>query len=177
MATDSPDNPSDNPSDTQSGSTAVYPPGSESGPYRAECFSSDNNLGYLLKQAQIALANSVDQQLIPYGLTYPQFVILMRLSEGTSSTAAELAREVNTDTGAMTRMLDRLESKGIVRRVRCDQDRRVCHLKITEEGQSAVADVRGVAIQVLNRYFGDFSSEEIAFFASMLKRIIARSKE
>lgn len=143
------------------------------GPYNLETYSCKENMGYLLKRAWTVLANTVDQELAPYGLTFPQFVILLRLNDGECSTAAELAREVYTDTGAMTRMLDRLECKGIIRRVRSLEDRRVFNLEITETGRDAVAKVRVIAVNVLNRYFGDFSAEEMDIMYKLLKRVIA----
>lgn len=144
------------------------------GPYRPETYISSESLGYLLKRAWTVLANAIDQELAPFGLTFPQFVILVRLKEGECSTAAELAREVCTDTGAMTRMLDRLECKGVIRRERSVQDRRVVNLEFTETGRTVVDKVPVAAVNVLNRYFNDFTAEELASLESLLKRVIAK---
>ena len=145
----------------------------DDGPYHPDTISSKDNMGYLLRRAWSVLANAIDQELTPYGLTYPQFVILIRLHEGECSTAAELAREVCTDTGAMTRMLDRLECKDIIRRVRSVQDRRVVNLEITEFGGEMVDKVIVIAVNVLNRYFGDFTAAEMDVMYRLLKRVIA----
>ena len=144
------------------------------GPYQLEAFSSQDNVGYLLKRAWLALASSVDQKLAPYGLTYQQFVILVRLNEGSCSTAVELAREVGTDTGAMTRMLDRLESKDTLRRVRSSQDRRAINLEITDAGREMANRAMGTAISVLNHYLGDFSVDEVKLLEGLLVRMISR---
>lgn len=144
------------------------------GPYRPETYCSKETMGYLLKRAWTVLANAIDQELSPYGLTFPQFVILVRLKEGECSTAAELAREVCTDTGAMTRMLDRLECKGVIRRKRSSADRRVVNLVFTESGRAVVDKVPVAAVNVLNRYFSDFTAEELTILESLLKRIIAK---
>ena len=145
------------------------------GHYQPQSFSSKSNLGYLLKRAWSVLAAAVDQEVAPYGITYPQFVILIRLNEGDCATAAELAREINTDTGAMTRMLDRLECKGIIRRVRSAQDRRVVNLEITPLGRDTLDKVVIVGINVLNRYFADFSADEVSLLEQMLRRVITLS--
>lgn len=131
-------------------------------------------MGYLLRRAWSVLASSLDQEIAPYGLTYPQFVILIRMHEDKCTTAAELAREVNMDTGAMTRMLDRLECKGIVRRVRNTEDRRVVNLEVTDLGRELVDKVTVLGFNVLNRYFAGFSDDEMKLLESMLRRVIAQ---
>ena len=56
----------------------------------------------------------------PGGPTFPQWLPLYKLHMGEATTVAELARECQLDTGAMTRLLDRLEAKGLCRRVPLD---------------------------------------------------------
>ena len=58
--------------------------------------------------------------------------------QGLGNTAAELARIGCVDTGAMTRMLDRLEAKGLVRRSRCPKDGRVVQLELTGRRRSGL---------------------------------------
>jgi DNA-binding HxlR family transcriptional regulator len=45
-------------------------------------------------------------------------------------------RGLGIDAGAITRMLDRLEAKGLVERVRSETDRRVVHVRLTEAGET-----------------------------------------
>ena len=71
----------------------------------------------------------------PHGLTSVQWAPLMIISRGGNPTAASLARDLNTDTGAMTRMLDRLEAKGLLQRTRSSTDRRVVELTLTDQGR------------------------------------------
>ena len=50
-------------------------------------------------------------------------------------TPAELCRYLGLDSGSMTRMLDRLEQKGLILRNRCPDDRRQVRLGLTADGQ------------------------------------------
>src|ERR1700750_189722 len=86
--------------------------------YRAEDYRPDESAAYLMKRILSGMAGEVDQALEPRGLTHAQWMPLVKLHLGHASTAAELARECSLDAGAMTRMLDRLEAKGLVERVR-----------------------------------------------------------
>jgi DNA-binding MarR family transcriptional regulator len=63
-------------------------------------------------------------------------------------TVAGLARDLEIDPGAMTRSLDRLEAKGLVRRERSTQDRRVVRLVLTGEGRKVARKVPTVLAQV-----------------------------
>ena len=53
--------------------------------------------------------------------------------------ASDLCKGISYDAGAMTRMLDRLEGKGLIRRNRSAQDRRLMHLELTEEGRAGLS--------------------------------------
>ena len=155
---------------------ALSPPSIENsnGFYQLDRFSSRDNMGYLLKRAWTVLATAVEQEVAHLDITYPQFVVMIKLHEGSCSTAAELAREVNTDTGAMTRLLGRMECKGLIRRLRSSEDRRVFKLAITESGQAIFDRAIVDGINVLNRYFKDFSTEEMTQLNHMLRRVIHR---
>ena len=65
---------------------------------------------------------------------------LQRLLLDQTGTVAALARLCQLDAGGMTRLLDRLETKGLVRRERSQEDRRVVNLELTDEGRAAALD-------------------------------------
>lgn len=92
----------------------------------------------------------------PGSPTYPQWFPLHKLHVGTATTVAELARECQLDTGAMTRLLDRLEAKGLCRRVRSLSDRRVVNIELTDEGRNAAEQVPHVLSRVQNEHLAGF---------------------
>ena len=63
------------------------------------------------------------------------YYVLMRIGSGYAATASDLSRALDTDSGSMTRMLDRLEAQGLILRQRSDGDRRVARLYLTESGR------------------------------------------
>jgi hypothetical protein len=81
-------------------------------------------IGYLVTGVRTRMMQEMDACLNPYGLTAAQFIILRRIAEGVATTAAELCRVLEYDTGSMTRMLDRLEEKNVIIRERSSDDRR-----------------------------------------------------
>src|ERR1700680_1958894 len=81
-------------------------------------------VGYLLGRARGSLLTGLDAELEPFGLKGMQFGVLKHLAEGAAHTAADLCRRMHYDTGSMTRILARLEQKGLVRRERDRKNRR-----------------------------------------------------
>jgi len=143
------------------------------GLYKLEGYRLSESLGFLIKRTMSMLSSALDQELARYDLTHPQFSILMILSERNCSTAADIARETCGDTGAMTRMLDRLEAKGIVRRVRSSEDRRIVNIELTEAGRLAVQKMPILAINALNHHLQGFSREELELMKSFLRRLLS----
>ena len=97
----------------------------------------------------------------------------MIISRGGNPTAASLARDLNTDTGAMTRMLDRLEAKGLLLRTRSATDRRVVELTLTEQGRELTTLIPHHLAAVYNNHLAGFTAEEFNLLKHMLRRIIA----
>ena len=117
-----------------------HPPASASADfYKAENYRAEESIGYMMRRitdGRRARRSELDM-CEPGSPTYPQWVPLHKLHMGTATTVAELARECQLDTGAMTRLLDRLEAKGLCRRVRSVSDRRVVNIELTDEGRAA----------------------------------------
>jgi len=130
------------------------------------------SVGFLMGRARISLLSSLDAQLERFGLTGIQFAVLKHLSEGTARTAADLSRQMSHDTGAMTRILDRLEQKGLVRRERCREDRRVVFLRVAPNGRALLPRLMAVGARVLEAHLAGFSQAEIDAFKGYLGRMI-----
>ena len=119
---------------------------------------------------------SLDAELERYGVTGAQFEVLKNLFRNTSETGASLCRTLHYDTGSMTRMLDRLEEKGLVRRERGARDRRVVLLRLTEAGERLLPRIRPAARRALRRHLTGFAPEEVESLKDYLGRIIANGR-
>ncbi|MDB6090837.1 MAG: transcriptional regulator, MarR family [Gammaproteobacteria bacterium] len=130
------------------------------------------SVGLLIGRARTALLTSLDLELEPFGLTGAQFSVLKNVAEGTAETAADLCRTMHYDTGSMTRMLDRLEEKAVLRRERCTEDRRVVFLRVTVTGSALLPRLRAAAARVLSRHLAGFSAGEVDNLKHYLGRMI-----
>lgn len=130
------------------------------------------SVGYLLGRARASLLTRVDTELAPLGLTAMQFAVLKHLTQGTARTAADLCRLLSYDTGAMTRILDRLEETGLLQRERCREDRRVVFLHVSGAGRALLPRLLAVGERVLEAHLTGFTHAEIAALKGYLGRMI-----
>lgn len=144
--------------------------------YASETYNSEDSIGRLIAEVSGRLLAAFDDEMTGMGITGAQWVILMRVASGCGSTAAELCRFSRYDTGSMTRMLDRLEEKGLIRRVRSSKDRRLIHLELTDAGRELHPLLPPVAVKVLNDHLKGFTREELELFKSFLNRMRANNE-
>lgn len=137
---------------------------------------ADESVGYLIKLAHKQLVRNVDAQLQTYDLTAMQWVPLQIISIGRGDTVASCAREAGIDAGAMTRMLDRLEAKGLVRRQRSVDDRRVVNVALTTAGKKIATEIPPVISNVLNQHLRGFSEYEFELIKNLLQRFLANGE-
>jgi DNA-binding MarR family transcriptional regulator len=130
------------------------------------------SVGQLMGRARASMLSGLDAELAHFGLSAMQFAVLKHLSEGTARTAADLCRVMFHDTGAMTRILDRLESRGLVRRERCREDRRVVFLRVAPSGRALLPRLMAVATRVIDAHLAGFSATEIETLKAYLGRMI-----
>lgn len=140
--------------------------------YCAEGYKPEESIGYLMRQILAAVGQEVERQLAHTELTNAQWIPLFKLSMGKSNTAAELARECRLDAGAMTRLLDRLEAKGLLRRERSAADRRVVTISLTDDGAAAAQEIPKVLSRVQNAYLAGFSEPEFETLKTLLRRVL-----
>lgn len=74
------------------------------------------------------------------GLTAPQLLIMQLIQRYGETTSSVLAKEVSLSQATVTTILDRLESRELIRRMRSEEDKRQVRLTLTDAGQTLVAE-------------------------------------
>jgi MarR family transcriptional regulator, multiple antibiotic resistance protein MarR len=136
----------------------------------------DLSVGHLMGRARASLLAGLDAELAPFGLSGMQFAVLKHLADGAADNAAELCRLMRYDTGAMTRILDRLEQRRLLRRERGREDRRMVFLHLTAAGRSQLPRLLAVGARVLGAHLAGFTPAEIDALKSYLGRMIDNGK-
>ena len=136
------------------------------------------SVGYLISRVKSTMSNLVTQRtMAELGITSQQASVLFMVASGKCLLAAELAREYGIDASAVTRLIDRLEKRGLLTRVRSAEDRRAVRLALTAEGHAIAARMPAVFTSVTEKLLSGFSPEETGFLKSLLRRVLANSCE
>ena len=151
--------------------------------YDSTTYQPRKSVGYLLGRVRLEMLTALDREfeadrrLAPLELSAAQFIIIANLAaaEGPMS-ASDLCKGISYDAGAMTRMLDRLESKGLIRRHRSTHDRRLMYLELTEEGRAGYPRMREISLTVANRFLRGFTKSEARQLEGLLTRMLENAQ-
>ena len=140
--------------------------------YSPETFDPDESVGFLMRRILHSMKSQIDEAMEPHDLTAMQWQPLYIIANGLGTTSAELARRMQMDTGAATRMVDRMEQKGLVERIRCEADRRVVNLRVTDSGRKSAAVIPKAMCAVLNDHLDGFTADEVDALKGFLRRML-----
>jgi DNA-binding MarR family transcriptional regulator len=145
-------------------------------PYEFSEYQLNESVGYLLSRVKSTMSNMVTQRtMAELGITSTQASILFMVASGKCQLAADLARDYGIDASAVTRLIDRLEKRGLLSRVRSSEDRRAVRLGLTPEGYKLAARMPEIFTSVIEKILTGFTPEEVGFLKSMLRRILANN--
>ncbi|HEY8948389.1 MAG TPA: MarR family transcriptional regulator [Rhizomicrobium sp.] len=142
--------------------------------FRADNFHCRQSMGYLTRRVQNLTTPHAEAIFADQDLSFTQWISLMGLREGVAETSADLARHLNHDAGAVTRMVDELEKRGLLRRERSKEDRRVVKLILTPQGKAVARMHVPPIVDFWNRVTNEFSAAEIKQLLDLMTRLIAR---
>src|SRR5579863_7616042 len=139
-------------------------------------YQMGESVGYLIARVKSVMSNMVTQRtMAELGITSTQASILFMVASGRCLVAADLARDYGIDASAVTRLIDRLEKRGLLTRVRSSEDRRVVRLALTPEGYELAARMPEIFTSVLDKLLAGFTPEEVGFLKSMLRRVLVNN--
>lgn len=111
------------------------------------------------------------QLLRSYELTHPQYNILRILrGEGRELPSLEIADRMISVVPAITNLLDKLEKRGLVRRERCESDRRVWHVHLTQDGSDLLARLDEPNLTLHGKLVGHLDAAERTQLLSLLEK-------
>jgi DNA-binding MarR family transcriptional regulator len=128
---------------------------------------------YLIERTQRQMRRYSNAALKQAGidLNSDQWVILKRISENEALNQREIADLTFKDTAAITRSLDILEERNLVKRQDVPNDRRAYQLVLTPAGEELVAKVIPIAQLVRSQGLQGINEEELRHFKNVLAKI------
>ena len=113
--------------------------------------------------------------LSQFGLTYPQFLVLVSLQHRDGQKVSELGEALFLESNTLTPLLKRLETAGLIKRRRGEDDERVVHLTLTPAGAKLTQDIGCVPPQVMEATQMQLS--EITALTARLNRLAGSLRE
>ncbi|MEM5365964.1 MarR family transcriptional regulator [Paraburkholderia azotifigens] len=141
--------------------------------YTKDNFRLTESVGYQLVKARNLIVTEMDAALKDLDISSQQMGIMLMLRQKLASTPFELSKMLGIDTGLMTRMLDKLEAKGLVVRSRDEEDRRVVNLSLTKAGIAVADQIPDIAPDVLNARLKDFTKAELTELRRLLRKFVS----
>ncbi|PJD92965.1 MAG: MarR family transcriptional regulator [Legionella sp.] len=107
-----------------------------------------------------------------YGITVPQLVCLYEIYEKGVMTLSVLSKQVHLSSSTLVGVIDRLEEKGLIRRTRDTEDRRVIFIEITEKGEQFVSTSPHLLHNKLDEQFKVIEESEQILIANSLDLLV-----
>jgi DNA-binding MarR family transcriptional regulator len=126
----------------------------------------------LVSRVRTEMIDALDRELARFDISAPQLIVLASLANKEADSAATLCKNISYDPGAMTRMIDRLEQKGLIRRAPNPDDRRATNLEITTAGRALYPQLLAAKETVAAQFLRGFSDDEVRTLENLLNRLI-----
>ena len=137
---------------------------------QAAPFQGKHGIVRLINRVRVEIVDALDRELAKYDITAPQLIVLASIANKEADSAAAICKSISYDPGAMTRMIDRLEQKGLIRRVPHPEDRRAMTLELTVAGKALYPQLLTAKDAVQTQFLRGFSVDE----ARQLERLLTR---
>jgi MarR family transcriptional regulator, organic hydroperoxide resistance regulator len=132
-----------------------------------------HSMGYRIKLLSQLMARNFQELLEPWGLTPFHWVVLCCLWSEDGLATSAIGEKLQQVGGTLTGVLDRMEERGLIRRDRDRQDRRMVRIWLTDIGKELETILPPVALEFNERVMNGFSAEEQLQLSQLLNRAIA----
>lgn len=108
----------------------------------------ERQLCFAIYSAAHAFNRTYKPLLDPYGLTYPQYLVLLSLWQVDGKTVKSLGDALHLDSGTLSPLLKRLEASGYIERTRDRADERQVLITLTEKGKGMRQEAKGILKEI-----------------------------
>jgi|ERR1700686_906617 DNA-binding MarR family transcriptional regulator len=126
---------------------------------------------FLMARATSRMGNAFSKALKPFGLNLSEWRVCASLLYVPGQTLSELSVHASSDISALSRIIDRLEDQGLVRRERSETDGRSIRIVLTEKGEELALRIVPVAKRHESVVLSGFTTSDIKVLRSMLLRL------
>ena len=143
-----------------------------------EKFKLENQLCFRLYTASRLITQAYHPLLGEYGLTYPQYLVLLVLWEKDAQPVNDIAKRLVLETNTVTPLLKRMEAEGNLTRTKGEKDARQIIVQLTKKGRSLQKQLSSVPDTVGNAVLcRSVTPETVPGLFGMLDDIIQKLKQ
>jgi MarR family transcriptional regulator, organic hydroperoxide resistance regulator len=135
------------------------------------------SIGYRIRQLSQLIARRFQSDLAPHGLTPFHWFVLRCLWEEDGRAVSSIAQQLQEVGGTMTGVLDRMEERGLTRRVRDKNDRRVWRVYLTDKGRELEDVLPPLVTHLRKRLIKGVSQENLDIFDQVLDKLIVNATQ
>ena len=117
------------------------------------------------------LAESMIKDQLADALTNGQFYMLRYIQQQGTCTSSNLAEAFFVNKSAITAVISRLKDKGLINRVRNEDDRRVVYLTLSENGKNLFTETEMKIQLLLEKFISEFNEDEISAFITTYEKL------
>jgi DNA-binding MarR family transcriptional regulator len=139
--------------------------------YSPDTLQADNSVGYLVKRCGVLMTQVAERRFESLDISFTQWLVLIHVAQQERISPTQLSTHLGHDMGALTRVVDQLERRGLARRERSRRDRRAVQIAITPAGRRQARSAKRVLVELLNRLIEPFSAGEVDTLVSLLQRL------
>jgi len=141
--------------------------------YTVDNHEPSQSIGYLIKRCGALMTQIAERRFESTNVSFTQWATLMTLCNSAEPiSATQLSNNCGHDMGALTRVVDELERRGLVRRERSRRDRRAVEIGITPAGRRQAESAKRVIVELLNELVAPYSDAEFTALVGLLQRML-----
>ena len=126
----------------------------------------------LVNRVRVELIDALDRELSKFDISAAQLIVLASVANKEADSASRLCKNISYDPGAMTRMIDRLQQKGLIRRIPNPEDRRATNLELTAAGRALYPQLLAAKETVAAQFLRGFGADEVRLLEKLLNRLL-----
>jgi len=125
----------------------------------------------VLSKAYKSLMDQAVKDMKSHGLSSAEFMVLEVLYHRTRIPLQQIGEKILVTSGSITYNIDKLENKGLLKRVPCSEDRRVTYAEITEAGRKLFDEIFPRHVSSIHGLMGGLNTAEKDMAIDMLKKL------
>ncbi len=133
-----------------------------------------NQLCFPLYAASRLVTREYQPFLDKLGITYPQYLVLLVLWESDRQSVNEISQKLILNTNTITPLLKRMESQGLISRIRSEKDERKVEIALTQKGKQLEDEASTIPTQLADGLMNStMNKEELLDLKSKLHQLIS----